>query len=325
MTSTRRATGPTAPGPRLRTGRRYRSRSCTATTSRFRRRACSTATAPTRSRSTLPSRTIEFRCSTAAWSSPSHTCGAAARWAEVGTRTGGWSTRPTRSPTSSRAHATSSTPVSRGPGHWLGVEGRPAACSSAPSPTRHRSCTARWWPRSPSSTASRPCSTTSSRSPSASGRSGATQPPTRRPTGACSRTRPTTTSPAQNPDGSSRVYPDLFVTAGLNDPRVAYWEPAKWVAKLRSRSPTSPRAAAHRAGRGARRAVGSLRRLEGRGPGLRLPPRCAGALGAARRSPGGRALARHASIRSSRSSSRSNSSSPTTPLRPRRRVSRSAA
>ena len=37
------------------------------------------------------------------------------------------------------------------------------------------------------------------------------------------------------PGGRRRRYPAILAVGGLTDPRVTYWEPAKWVARLRAK------------------------------------------------------------------------------------------
>ena len=69
----------------------------------------------------------------------------------------------------------------------------------------------------------------------------------------------------------AQAYPHILALAGLTDPRVTYWEPAKWVARLRElQDRRSPPAVAHQYGGRSRRRLGPLRAAEGSGARLRL-------------------------------------------------------
>ena len=74
--------------------------------------------------------------------------------------------------------------------------------------------------------------------------------------------------------GPPGTYPSLLVTTGLHDSQVQYWEPAKWVARLRAvKTDGNQPLPSHEHGRGARRCVGPLPAPPGDGARVRVPAR----------------------------------------------------
>ena len=69
----------------------------------------------------------------------------------------------------------------------------------------------------------------------------------------------------------AKAYPNILALAGLTDPRVTYWEPAKWVAKLRHLATGDPLILlTHQYGGRPCRRQRPLRAPERSGAGLRL-------------------------------------------------------
>ena len=75
----------------------------------------------------------------------------------------------------------------------------------------------------------------------------------------------------------ARNYPPIFALAGLTDPRVTYWEPAKWVAKLRAeRAGDSPLYLKTHMGAGHQGASGRFDRLKETALGYAFALACVG-------------------------------------------------